>query len=847
MNHRKPFIEKISLRHAARKLFALLLATMLASVSLVRSQPASSLIEHEEPAEVALYQSLLDLNNPWTVMCVAAHPDDEDGATLTVLRRKYGAHTISLFSTFGEGGQNAIGPELYEELGAIRARETLAAAEIQGSEPHFLGLQDFGFSKSATEAFRVWGHNEALSRMVREIRRLRPDVVITNHDTVSGHGHHQATGRLVLEAFDAAADPARFPEQLSREGLSVWQVKRVFVRLNYEGSAGSKAIEDEAVRKGAIVSIDRSERDPVRNMTYAEQALQALRQHASQGPWPQTVPHGWASVIRYRLAREAKDAQPLPSQPQTFLDGLRLSQKLEETLTPLAVKALLPLYSSEHNRAQILAALLSLKKSGLFDAPKDMDESWRFQMMRRTLWSALAVASGAEVTIKPLDGAMLIPGSYMTFHVTLTNNSDARVQVKRAAFLDGERELSAQETSGPVEREHPLVFTEEYVAPTDAPINVPHAAHLYDGRLFGKQLGARVDVEIDGTSFPVSASIRLDVAPPVEIESVTPSTLVLTPATAAQDSKFTLRLVNHLHAPFAGQIVTGSLLDHTMINAPAFKLAANGELEKVVTLRLRSIFEAKGSSAQSPSDYVPFVIKSVQTGSRVDSLAVRAVYADAHVAPHLRVGYVRSYDDTLPDALSALGVEAKELTIDDVRAGDLQKYDTIIIDNRGYQAHTELIAANSRLLDYARGGGTLIVFYHKTSEWNPDPQKNRAQLAPYPIVLGNSRVTEENTPVAFTEAQHALLNFPNKISAADFEGWIQERGLYYPQQWDEHFAAPLAMSDAGEQPLRGGLLAADYGRGRYIYTSIVWYRQLRAGNAGAYRIFANMISYGHER
>src|ERR1044071_3758601 len=205
------------------------------------------------PSEKAeLYQALLDLQNPWTVMCVAAHPDDEDGATLTVLRRKYGVHTVTVFSTYGEGGQNAVGPELYEELGAIRARETTEASEIQGSEPYFLGLKDFGFSKSADEAFKVWGHEKALRRLVLQIRQLRPDVIITNHDTTSGHGHHQATGRLVLEAFDAAADPSRFPEHLGPGRSQVWQVQRLFVRVG---------ASEDAQEGGAIISVNRNERD----------------------------------------------------------------------------------------------------------------------------------------------------------------------------------------------------------------------------------------------------------------------------------------------------------------------------------------------------------------------------------------------------------------------------------------------------------------------------------------------------------------------------------------------------------------------------------------------------------
>src|SRR5437867_1629777 len=211
-----------------RTLFALIFVALLIAVP--RAQLPATATQQSSEDRVALYQALLDLQNPWTVMCVAAHPDDEDGTSLIVMRRKYGAHTVSLFSTFGEGGQNAIGPELYEELGAIRARETMAAAEIQGSEPHFLGLKDFGYSKTRDEAFKFWGHEEGLRRMVLEIRKLRPDVVITNHSTTSNdHGHHHATARVVVDAFDAAADPNKFREQL-KDGVTTWQVQRLFVR-----------------------------------------------------------------------------------------------------------------------------------------------------------------------------------------------------------------------------------------------------------------------------------------------------------------------------------------------------------------------------------------------------------------------------------------------------------------------------------------------------------------------------------------------------------------------------------------------------------------------------------------
>src|SRR5215212_8611384 len=293
--------------------------SLLLCLVLLHQQPcAQSETATDKVDKAELYQALLDLTSPWTVMCVAAHPDDEDGSTLTVLRRKHGIHTVSLFSTFGEGWQNAVGPELYEELGVIRARETMAAAEVQGSEPYFLGFRDFGFSKSAEETFRTWGEKEILRRMVLQIRLLRPDVIITNHDTTSGHGHHQATGRVILQAFDAAADPKQFPEQLNEVGT--WQVQRLFVR-----SRGADAA-------GQTFAIDPNETDPVRGTTYAQQALSGLQKHATQGPWPKTVPAGGGRISRYALVKQAANTPALPADAKTPLDGLQLPEQINSRL-----------------------------------------------------------------------------------------------------------------------------------------------------------------------------------------------------------------------------------------------------------------------------------------------------------------------------------------------------------------------------------------------------------------------------------------------------------------------------------------------------------------------------------
>jgi hypothetical protein len=250
-------------------------------------------------------------------------------------------------------------------------------------------------------------------------------------------------------------------------------------------------------------------------------------------------------------------------------------------------------------------------------------------------------------------------------------------------------------------------------------------------------------------------------------------------------------------------------------------------------------------NAANPSNLAWLIVEDA-AAKTISKRTVPVVFSDARVVPGLRVGYVPSFDQTLEHALAALGVNSKALSVDAIKSADLSSFNTIIIDNRGYEAHPELIAANSRLLEFVNAGGTLIVCYHKSNEWNPDASRHRPQLAPYLLLLGDERVTDETAPIKFLLLRHPLLNVPNKITPADFANWIQERGLYYPKEWDQPYSALFETNDPGEPPLKGGLLAAQYGKGNYIYTSMVWYRELRAGVPGAYRMFANMISYGHK-
>jgi LmbE family N-acetylglucosaminyl deacetylase len=755
-------------------------------------------------------------------MCVAAHPDDEDGSTLTVLRRKYGINTVSLFSTFGEGGQNAVGPELYEELGVIRARETIAASHVQGSEPHFLGFRDFGFSKSAEETFRVWGEKELLRRMVLQIRLLRPDAIITNHDTSGGHGHHQATGRVLLQAFDAAADPKQFPEQLAQVGA--WQVQRLFVRSRGQTETPAQ-----------IITINPNETDPVRGVTYAQQALSGLQKHATQGPWPKVVPPAGARVIRYSLVRQASSAGALPENAKTPVDGLSLPETVAQKLIAPTIEEK-PLTEAIERRLELLVALLSAKRRGVFSAPKEVFEldPHRFTLMSTRLNRALAAASGASVYLSAA-GSSLVPGEEARLEAIAANSGIAEVQIKQLKFrgLGVEQDLKAAEKILPgTETAAELKVT----TPKTYVLSVPAAEHLYDGRLFGESLKLEAQLEIEGVAFSIDNEAQRDIVPAVEIVEVKPSPYVTTPATSQRPLDFKVTLQNHLKSNFRGLLrISGQSLE------TGHEINLRPDETKTSTLVVRPLPLAGQIQGSSVAVTVDLPIPKEPIAKRM----LPFLYADAVVVSGRKVGYLPSYDETLERALTALGVDAKKLTVEEIAKSDLSPFHTIVIDNRGYEAHQDLIPVNSRLLKFAEDGGTLLVFYHRINEWNPNA--NRPQLAPYPIILGSERVTEEDAPVTFLQPRHPLLNFPNKITQADFGNWVQERGLYFPREWDPHYTAVLATSDKGEPPLKGGLLVAPYGRGNYIYTSYVWYRQLRAGHAGGYKFFANLISYGRRK
>jgi hypothetical protein len=718
--------------------------------------------------------------------------------------------------------------------------------------------------------------------MVLEIRRLRPDVIITNHSVTSNdHGHHQATARLELEAFDASADPKRFPEQL-KDGIAVWQVQRLFVRVR--GNAQAQA------DTSPVVTIDPNEQDPIRGVVYAEEALRALQKHATQGPWPKTFAEfaarfraftgqsaapGQLPLIRYRLVREAKGLDVLPKDSRNFLDGLKLPEEFVKELEMPSIDHR-PLAESD-DRSKVLAELIKYSSKG-YRFTSDRSDYQRLYFMRDRIDRATAIAAGIVVRAEP-SNSVVTPNSIIDLKVNISNTgSQTLYGLDCGSKIPGLEEppRPSKNFGGPTsifttytELKGGATLTKDETVKIsgNASINLPLASHLYEPSALGLQLVTRCSVSFGPArinGFNLTSTMALNVAPPVEITSISPSLVVITPQTGNIARTLTLQVSNRGKVGVHTSIEAIAAADNperkrNRVNETPLTMRPEETRELKITLPMKLTIEPRtivrrtvlvsGSSPaiiEPPTPAAPdprFLFRTVDKSS--NEVSVPLVYADAHVTPKLNVGYIRGFDYSLPNALNALGVESKELSVDEVKTADLQKYSAIIVDNRVYESQPALIGANQKLLDFANAGGTLIVFYHKSDEWNPDPRRNRPQLAPYKLILGNERITDENAPVTFIEPQHPLLNVPNKMGQEDFTGWIQERGLYYPREWDPQFHALLQSNDPGEVPLKGGLIVADYGRGHYIYSSMVWYRQLRAGVPGAYRMLANMISYGH--
>lgn len=824
------------------------------NVGVAASPETPNQIVEDERGIVALNQSLRDLTNPFTVLSIAARPGDEDDGTLAYLRKNLGARTVILFATRGEGESSLMRPELDQELGVVHTREAIEAARIVGADTYFLNLRDIGRSKTAEEALSVWGRDVALKRLVRAIRALRPDIIITNHDPKSGEGVEQAIARLIPDAVDSAASAKVTPEPSE----DICRVRRIFRRTN-------------AATGG--VRIDLTEYDQVRGRSYAEIGLTAHRRFASRG----------ASLDQMSVDREVSyykwiggiSNEPAPSGLGVgLLSGIVLSENVGRSIAQPRVGSLgsvEAMSTGERLIDALVEKLVEKRAEGTIEQmrPRYGPELVRVLRFTATLERAIALASGLSIEVR-LSDTIVVPGQQVSAKVIVHNGGGRAFPVvivtpERLADAGRTQKLKESEVLG-VGAGTSVGLDLDYEIAQDAPQTMPHSSHLFDEEYyaigstlpgaqpnepFGNRFLASADIGFGQVNVRLNALVRFDVTPLVEVSTI-PFALVKDWSTQ-RDISFNVRLRNRTPGRLAGAmwVVPLALADDEY---DPVHIAFSGEDEEVtIKLRLRLPIL---KPPLSPDVLIEFRREKPATTEPLGSAKIAVKAVDFESTPGLKIGYIRGAGDWLSTTLTELGVEYRELKPSEIsvtehgnantsaqsRIGcaDLTAFDTIVVDENAYYQHPQLLLQNRCLFRYVRQGGNLVVLGQESSDLRLIT--TGAQFAPYPIKLSNESVTFETASIRMTDPYHALVFKPNKITQKDFEGWVSERADNIPREWSSDYAPLLELNDPGEDLKRGSLLIAKYGEGTYVYTTLSWRRQLVAGVPGPYRMFANFLS-----
>jgi len=840
---------------AGRRAARLCAAGLALGAVLALALPARAQVVRPITGLGALEQRIEKLRVTGSLLMIAAHPDDENNRSLAYYAQGRKLRTGYMSLTRGEGGQNLIGSEKGALLGVIRTQELLMARRVDGAEQYFSRAIDFGFSKSADEAIGKWGREETLSDIVWVIRKFRPDVIVLSFTGTprDGHGHHQASAILAKEAFHAAANPRRFPEQLA--AVRPWQAKRV-VWNTFFGRAR------DMYPNSKEVLIDTGEYNSALGVSYAELGAWSRTQHRSQGQgWAETK--GAAPVTMVAVEGAPMEHDFLDGVDATwnrFAGGAAVDAALLE-----ALRALKPDDSST-------AVPALLKARELIAAIDDPEARLKLNEIDETIAQALGLWVDVSV-----DRAEAAPGTDIALELTAVNRTRFPASVV-SAKLEGQPgtmpDLPTFTAPGELPFNEPKTAQARYRIPDgERPtqpywLRYPAAGSRYDVRdrdLLGLAenppvLRCRIQVRTGGQTLELTRPVAHRFSDHVRGEMTQP--FVIVPRVSLDVPSAALVFLD-------GQprTVEAGVMSNTAVDAGRVELQAP-EGWKVEPLAQPLEAMAAGERARVTFRVTPDgshdhgTLRAVAkiAGGDVDAGIVRLAYehfpqqtiqspaetpvvrADVQIAAK-HIGYVMGAGDEVPETLRQLGCDVDLLDTPELANGALAQFDAIVVGVRALNLRTDLHASYQRLMNYVEHGGTLVVQYNVLEGFGT-PASQLASAGPYPITISRNRVTVEEAPVEILDAASPLLNFPNKIAPADFDGWVQERGLYFPSAWDAQYKTVIATADPGEKPLPGGILYTRYGQGVYIYTSYSWFRQLPAGVPGALRIFANLVSAG---
>ena len=849
-----------------------------------------------------VWRALQRLQTTATVLHTVAHPDDENGALLTWLSRARGVRTGLYSTTRGEGGANLIGPELFDALGIVRTEEHRAAVRYYGIDLFFSSAVDFGYSKRLDETLEKWDYQMLLEDMVALIRRYRPDIIISRFqgNRQDGHGHHQASGVVTLEAFRAAGDATRFPEHLAA-GLHPWQPKKLYITR----SRWRRTPEAETDNT-PLLKIDTGEYNPLLGLSYTQIARHGLSYQRSQGVGQTRAAKG-SSLTELRLADTTLTEQTAPE--TDLFDGI------DTTLKGMAVLA--PELSAEFQELQArvdaavraydarepwhivpdIARGLELTRR-LIQRVQETERAHLLFLLRNKEQEFMTAANAAlgvslEVLVQPTAERraetfnVAVPGQTFAIGMRLVKPAPVEASLVDAALRAPEgwevQPLSAREASSPIQTNQPVSLTFHVEVAADADYTQPYwtrASEYHDSvytltrpefrflpftppditgvvtyRVAGVDFTVTQPVQTVSMNRPWGERRRLLTVAPVLSLSISPRVGVLPRAAGDETTEFpvTVELLNNRQGGAAGtlSLVLPDGWDSVPENAP-FAFTHEGASQTFTfqvsarNVAADTAYTIRAIAASEEETYT----EGYQTIAHPD-LEPRHLYRPAvmtvrsiplNVPAGLQVGYIMGVGDKIPEALEQIGIDVDMLGRETLRTGDLTRFDVILVGIRAYAVRQDLVAYNSRLLDYVHQGGNLIVQYQT-------PEFDAAPFGPYPYTMGRrpEEVSEEDAPVTLLLPTHRLFQFPNQITAADFNDWVEERGSKFLTEWDSNYQALLACNDREQLPQQGGLLTAEYGAGTYTYAAYAFYRQLPAGVAGAYRLFMNLLALGIER
>ncbi|MDB5136174.1 MAG: family deacetylase [Mucilaginibacter sp.] len=792
------------------------------------------------PTDIAIIeQNFKKLDVLGSVLYVAAHPDDENTRLLAYLAQEKHYRTGYLSMTRGDGGQNLIGNEQGELLGLIRTQELLAARKVDGAEQFFTRANDFGFSKGPDETLKFWDKEKVLGDVVWVIRKFRPDVIICRFPTTGegGHGHHTSSAILAQEAFTAAADPKRFPEQLKY--VQPWQAKRLMWNTFNFGSTNTTAPDQFKINVGVY--------NPILGKGYGELAAESRSNHKTQG---------------FGSARQRGDAFEyfktiLGDAPKDdLMDGVNVTWGRVKDGEALAtgVSMITKNFEPEDPYKSVPAMVALLGR-----VEKVSDVYWRAQKTKE-LSDLIAACSGLWFESYATEQAFALHDS-IDIRSQVLNRYNNKVKVNTIDglhFENGGKVIPANEVQTFSSKILADKITEPYW------LQQPHGIGSYtinDERLVGNPENPdlpSVEYEfiIEGKLIHYERRLVYKYVDPVIGEIYQP-VQIAPPVTA--------NIQNQVYIFNSQQPQT------VQVKLKSFKNAATGNIHLNVPAGWKTSPESVSFRNKTKGDEweQDFTLTPVNTQSQTGTLEAqvtfdldskaynygilsihyshipiitifppaqaRLVQLDLKIAGK-KIGYIPGPGDLVQDALRQVGYDVHQLSENEILNGDLSVYDAIVVGVRAYNIDPRLAIEQPKLLEYVKNGGNLLVQY------NNNNGLVTKQIGPYPFRVVNERVTDENAKITIIDPNNPVLNYPNKINQSDFDGWVQERGLYFVKDTDPQYQKVLQMNDPGEAPKDGSLITTQYGKGRFIYTSLSFFRQLPAGVPGAYRLFINLLN-----